>query len=259
MTKEILHKILKEGTSLDINAIPVEEKKGDANLFYGFCFFNFDILPSIFSKWIFGMGNCWYWKLHLWLGIGHLPLCMWEMGRKECHRLWCALWRDKHPCPCADRAPVEQVKKRGRIGGKYIHKDNPEKVLSTKEWRALTKEERDNYTKSEAAKGVVERVISYAKVWGERAKDKSQYLSQLHTDYYNSVGHKYGLARCQRIHFCVIPLAKKFVLSMIVCKFAASVLAKPLNNAQIVRGVFCLYTFEYGESYPLYKTVWIFR
>lgn len=90
--------------------------------------------------------------------------------------------------------PVEQVKKRGRVGSKYIHKDNPEKVLSTKEWRALPKEERDNYTKSEVAKGVVERV-SYAKVWGERAKDKSQYLSQLHTDYYNKVGHKYGLAR----------------------------------------------------------------
>lgn len=90
--------------------------------------------------------------------------------------------------------PVEQVKKRGRVGSKYIHKDNPEKVLSTKEWRALPKEERDNYTKSEAAKGVVEKV-SYAKVWGERAKDKSQYLSQLHTDYYNKVGHKYGLAR----------------------------------------------------------------
>lgn len=90
--------------------------------------------------------------------------------------------------------PVEQVRKRGRIGSKYIHTDNPEKVLSTKEWRALPKEERDNYTKSEAAKGVVERV-SYAKVWGERAKDKSQYLSQLHTDYYNKVGHKYGLAR----------------------------------------------------------------
>ena len=90
--------------------------------------------------------------------------------------------------------PVEQVKKRGRVGSKYIHKDNPEKVLSTKEWRALPKEERENFTKSEVAKGVVERV-SYAKVWGERAKDKSQYLSQLHTDYYNKVGHKYGLAR----------------------------------------------------------------
>ena len=43
---------------------------------------------------------------------------------------------------------------------------------------------------------------------------------------------------------------KQFVLSMIIRIFLTSVLAKPLNNAQIVRGVFCLYTFEYGESYP---------
>ena len=28
--------------------------------------------------------------------------------------------------------PVEQVRKRGRVGSKYIHKDKPEKVLSTK-------------------------------------------------------------------------------------------------------------------------------
>ena len=53
----------------------------------------------------------------------------------------------------------------------------------------------------------------------------------------------------------VIFLAKKFVLSMIIRIFAPSVLAKPLNNAQIVRGVFCLYTFEHGAFYSLYKTV----
>ena len=57
------------------------------------------------------------------------------------------------------------------------------------------------------------------------------------------------------IHFCEIFLAENFVISIIIRIFAASVLAKPLNNAQIVRGVFCLYTFEYGESYSLYKTV----
>ena len=65
-----------------------------------------------------------------------------------------------------------------------VTKDNLEKVLSTKEWRALPKEERDNYTKSEAAKGVVERV-SYVKVWGERAKDKSN--KKL-----NRISNKYG-------------------------------------------------------------------
>ena len=90
--------------------------------------------------------------------------------------------------------PVEKVKKRGRIGSKYVNKNNPDIVLSTKEWRALPKEERDNYTKQTASKDVVERV-SYAKVWGETRKAKSEYLSQLHTDYHNEAGCKYGLAR----------------------------------------------------------------
>lgn len=90
--------------------------------------------------------------------------------------------------------PVEIVKKRGRIGSQYVHNDNPDIVLSTKEWRALPKEERANYTKQTASKAFVER-ISYAKVWGETRKAKSEYLSQLHTDYHNEVGCKYGLAR----------------------------------------------------------------
>ena len=90
--------------------------------------------------------------------------------------------------------PVEKVKKRGRIGSKYVNKNNPDIVLSTKEWRALPKEERDNYTKQTASKDYVE-CVSYAKVWGETRKTKSEYLSQLHTDYHNEVGRKYGLAR----------------------------------------------------------------
>ena len=90
--------------------------------------------------------------------------------------------------------PVEKVKKRGRIGSKYVNKNNPDIVLSTKEWRALPKEERVNYTKQTASKDFVERV-SYAKVWGETRKAKSEYLSQLHTDYHNEVGCKYGLQR----------------------------------------------------------------
>lgn len=90
--------------------------------------------------------------------------------------------------------PVEKVKRRGRIGSLYINKDNPNMVLSTKEWKALPKEERADYTKQTASKAFVERV-SYAKVWGETRKEKSEYLSQLHTDYHKEVGCKYGLAR----------------------------------------------------------------
>ena len=90
--------------------------------------------------------------------------------------------------------PVEQVKKRGRIGSVYVSNDNPDVELTTKEWKSLPKDERGNYTKREATKGMVERV-SYAKVWGETKKEKSEYLSQLHTDYHDEVGYKYGLER----------------------------------------------------------------
>ncbi len=90
--------------------------------------------------------------------------------------------------------PVEKVKKRGRIGSRYVKKDNPSVVLSTKEWKALPKEERAGYDKQTASKAEEERV-SYAKVWGETRKEKSEYLSRLHTDYHNEVGKKYGLAR----------------------------------------------------------------
>ena len=43
---------------------------------------------------------------------------------------------------------------------------------------------------------------------------------------------------------------------MIIRIFAASVLAKPLNNAQIVRGVFFVYThLNMANLIPPYKTV----
>ena len=67
-------------------------------------------------------------------------------------------------------------------------------MLSTREWKTLPKEERADYIKSELTKDSVERV-SYAKISGETAKDKSKYLSDLHTEYYNEVGCKYGLQR----------------------------------------------------------------
>ena len=90
--------------------------------------------------------------------------------------------------------PVEQVKKHGRMGSVYVSNDNPDVKLTTKEWKALPKDERDNYTKHKATKEKVARV-SFAKVWGETKKEKSEYLYQLHTDYHDEVGYKYGLER----------------------------------------------------------------
>lgn len=125
---------------------------------------------------------------------------------KDTYRFCCRLWGEENiigfDVHCDETGvhahvltvPVERVRKRGRIGSKYIHKNNPNKVLSTREWKILPKEERAYYIKSEQTKDSVERV-SYAKVWGETAKDKSKYLSGLHTEYYNEVGCKYGLQR----------------------------------------------------------------
>lgn len=125
---------------------------------------------------------------------------------KDTYRFCCRLWGEKNiigfDVHCDEigvhahvlTVPVERVRKRGRIGSKYVHKDNSDKVLSTREWKALSKEECADYIKSEQVKDSVERV-SYAKVWGETAKDKSKYLSDLHTEYYNEVGCKYGLQR----------------------------------------------------------------
>lgn len=125
---------------------------------------------------------------------------------KDTYRFCCRLWGEENimgfDVHCDETGvhahvltvPVERVRKRGRIGCKYVHKDSPNKVLSTKEWKTLPKEERVDYIKSELTKDFVERV-SYAKVWGETAKDKSKYLSDLHTEYYNEVGCKYGLQR----------------------------------------------------------------
>lgn len=55
------------------------------------------------------------------------------------------------------------------------------------------------------------------------------------------------------IHFCEIFLAENFVISIIIRIFAASVLAKPLNNAQIVRGVFIYTHLNMANLIPFTK------
>lgn len=90
--------------------------------------------------------------------------------------------------------PVAKAKKRGRIGNVYKKKDNPAVVLSTKEWKKLPKGERDNYVKCEKQKDEKD-CVSYAKVFGENVFQVKETYRQLHTDYHEEVGKKYGLER----------------------------------------------------------------
>ena len=57
----------------------------------------------------------------------------------------------------------------------------------------------------------------------------------------------------KEIHFGIILLAKKFILSMIVRIFAPSVLAKPLNNAQMCEAF--LFLWVYGNKNSVCKNI----
>lgn len=90
--------------------------------------------------------------------------------------------------------PVAKVKTRGRKTSIYVKNDDPKVELSSKQWKKLSEEERENYTKTEKAKDEKE-CVSYAKVFGANKFEVGKTYNQLHTDYYNEVGHKYGLER----------------------------------------------------------------
>ena len=90
--------------------------------------------------------------------------------------------------------PVAKTKARGRASVKYVHKDDKSKVLSQKEWKKLPEEIRSNFVKTEVERREKESV-SYASVWGKDKYAVGETYKQMHTDYYNEVGHKYGLER----------------------------------------------------------------
>lgn len=94
--------------------------------------------------------------------------------------------------------PVARTKARGRASVKYVHKDDKTKVLSQKEWKKLPEEFRAEYIRAEQERGEKE-CVSYARVWGEDKYAVGRTYHQMHTDYYNDVGCKYGLERGEDI------------------------------------------------------------
>ena len=90
--------------------------------------------------------------------------------------------------------PVAKTKARGRASAKYVHKDDKSKVISHKEWKKLPDEIRSYFIRTEDERREKESV-SYASVWGKDKYAVGETYKQMHTDYYNEVGHKYGLER----------------------------------------------------------------
>ena len=90
--------------------------------------------------------------------------------------------------------PVAKTKARGRVSVKYVHKDDKSKVLSHKEWKKLPEEIHSDFVRTEVERREKE-CVSYARVWGEDKYAVGKTYYQMHTDYYNEVGRKYGLER----------------------------------------------------------------
>ena len=90
--------------------------------------------------------------------------------------------------------PVAKTKTRGRASVKYVHKDDSSKVISHKEWKKLPEEIRNDFIKTEVERREKE-CVSYACVWGADKYEVGRTYYQMHTDYHNKVGYKYGLER----------------------------------------------------------------
>ena len=102
--------------------------------------------------------------------------------------------------------PVARTKARGRASVKYVRKDDKTKVLSQKEWKKLPEKLRAEYIRTEQERREKESV-SYARVWGEDKYAVGRTYHQMHTDYYNEVGRKYGLERGEDIS--ILPVEER--------------------------------------------------
>lgn len=90
--------------------------------------------------------------------------------------------------------PVARTKARGRASVKYVYKDDKSKVLSQKEWKKLPEEIRSNFVRTEVERREKE-CVSYAHVWGKDKYAVRDTYYQMHTNYHDKVGYKYGLER----------------------------------------------------------------
>ena len=101
--------------------------------------------------------------------------------------------------------PTAIKKRRGNVGG-YIKMDadgNPMTYtkgkhvgeiikISAKKYEALSEDAKKNFRRNE--RGTV-RVLSFATHFGDKSEERSEKMSQLHTELYERVGKKWGLER----------------------------------------------------------------
>ena len=89
--------------------------------------------------------------------------------------------------------PVAMRKMKGRASYKYTNKKGEE--ISSAQYRNLSKEKRQEYTKIEELERKGKLAVSYSGLFGENKIERSRYLRDFHTQFYHDVGQYFGLAR----------------------------------------------------------------
>lgn len=91
--------------------------------------------------------------------------------------------------------PVAMRKARGKKTAVYVNLENPDLKIMSKEYRNLSSAKRKEWVrKEEVEKEMCERV-SYSGLVGENQEERSKWLVDFHTEFYEKVGKKYGLER----------------------------------------------------------------
>lgn len=91
--------------------------------------------------------------------------------------------------------PTALRQQRGRATYLYVNKDDPNKTITSKEYKNLSKSARQQWVKGEKQEREQKLCVSFSGLVGDNRTERGRYLKQFHTDFYEQVGKHFGLAR----------------------------------------------------------------
>ena len=91
--------------------------------------------------------------------------------------------------------PVAKRKARGKKTAVYVNVENPDLKIMSKEYRNLSSAKRKEWVRKEEVEKEMSERVSYSGLVGENKEERSKWLVDFHTEFYEKVGKKYGLER----------------------------------------------------------------
>ena len=91
--------------------------------------------------------------------------------------------------------PVAMRKARGKKTAVYVNLKNSDLKITSKEYRNLSSAKRKEWVRKEEVEKEMSERVSYSGLVGENKEERSKWLVDFHTEFYEKVGKKYGLER----------------------------------------------------------------